>query len=158
LATSLPELILKLSSEAIDSYGCRCRAGSGFRRRRRRRTNNSQPAGRSAGHEFPQAVERHVIDHVGSYGSQLSTILKMLDLLNRHVELTGFDRATRTCWMTSMTLYGSDCLVFFIKKRLDPDSFRKSPPERSGIDYRLSKVWIIIERGVFLARYSPPPY
>ena len=30
-----------------------------------------------------QAVEQQVIDHVGSYGSQLSTILKMLDLLNR---------------------------------------------------------------------------
>jgi hypothetical protein len=30
---------------------------------------------------------------------------------------------------------------------LDPDSFRKSPPERSGIDYRLSKVWSVIERG-----------
>jgi hypothetical protein len=40
-----------------------------------------------------QAVEQHVIDHVGSYGSQLSTILKMLDLLNRHVELTGFDKS-----------------------------------------------------------------
>jgi hypothetical protein len=39
-----------------------------------------------------QAVEQQVIDHVGSYGSQLSTILKMIDVLDRHVELTGLDR------------------------------------------------------------------
>ena len=41
-----------------------------------------------------------------------------------------------------VTLYGSELgaygVLFFHKKRLDPDSFRKSPPERSGIDYRLS--------------------
>jgi hypothetical protein len=40
-----------------------------------------------------QAVEQHVIDHVGSYGSQLSRILKMLNLLNRHIELTGLDKS-----------------------------------------------------------------
>ena len=61
----------------------------------------------------------------------------------------------RTAWNTCDSLLLRR-LVFFIKKRLDPDSFRKSPPERSGIDYRLSKVWSVIERGVFLARYSFP--
>ena len=54
----------------------------------------------------------------------------------------------RTAWNTCDSLRKRR-LVFFIKKRLDPDSFRKSPPERSGIDYRLSKVWSVIERGVF---------
>jgi hypothetical protein len=39
-----------------------------------------------------QEVEQQVIDHVGSYGSQLSTILKMLDVLNRHVKLAGLDK------------------------------------------------------------------
>jgi hypothetical protein len=38
-----------------------------------------------------QEVEQAVIDHVGSYGSQLSTILKMLDVLHRHVPSTGLD-------------------------------------------------------------------
>jgi hypothetical protein len=56
----------------------------------------------------------------------------------------------RTAWSTCDSLMGANLavlrLVFFIKKRLDPDSFRKSPPERSGIDYRLSKVWSVIER------------
>ena len=61
----------------------------------------------------------------------------------------------RTAWNTCDSLRERR-LVFFIKKRLDPDSFRKSPPERSGIDYPLSKVWSVIERGVFLARYSLP--
>jgi hypothetical protein len=40
-----------------------------------------------------QAVEQHVIDHVGSYGSQLSRILKMLDLLNRHIKPTDLDKS-----------------------------------------------------------------
>ena len=41
-----------------------------------------------------QAVEQQVIDHVGSYGSQLSTILKMLDMLNRqNAKLTGLDKS-----------------------------------------------------------------
>jgi hypothetical protein len=40
-----------------------------------------------------EEVEQKVIDHVGSYGSQLSTILKMLNLLNRHTKLTGLDKA-----------------------------------------------------------------
>ena len=61
----------------------------------------------------------------------------------------------RTAWNTCDSLRKGR-LVFFIKNRLDTDSFRKSPPERSGIDYRLSKVWSVIERGVFLARYSFP--
>jgi hypothetical protein len=39
-----------------------------------------------------QAVEQQVIDHVGSYGSQLSTILKMLDVLNQHVKLDKSDQ------------------------------------------------------------------
>jgi hypothetical protein len=39
-----------------------------------------------------QAVEQHVIDHVGSYGSQLSTILKMLDRLNRHATFDQSDQ------------------------------------------------------------------
>ena len=51
----------------------------------------------------------------------------------------------RTAWSTCDSLRERTWrvlrLVLFIKKRLDPDSFRKSPPERSGIDYRLSKVW-----------------
>ncbi len=59
----------------------------------------------------------------------------------------------RTAWSTCDSLRERTRrvlrLVFFINKRLDPDSFRKSPPERSGIDYRLSKVWSVIERGVF---------
>ena len=50
----------------------------------------------------------------------------------------------RTAWSTCDSLRERTWrvlrLVLFIKKRLDPDSFRKSPPERSGIDYRLSKV------------------
>jgi hypothetical protein len=40
-----------------------------------------------------QAVEQQVIDRVGSYGSQLSRILKMLDLLNQHSKLTGLDKS-----------------------------------------------------------------
>jgi hypothetical protein len=40
-----------------------------------------------------QEVEQQVIDHVGSYGSQLSTILKMLDVLKRHVKLGDLDKA-----------------------------------------------------------------
>ena len=61
----------------------------------------------------------------------------------------------RTAWNTCDSLRKGR-LVFFIKNRLDTDSFRKSPPERSGIDYRLSKVWSVIERGVFwLAILSP---
>jgi hypothetical protein len=39
-----------------------------------------------------QEVEQKVIDHVGSYGSQLSTILKMLEVLNQHTKLTGLDK------------------------------------------------------------------
>ena len=64
----------------------------------------------------------------------------------------------RTAWSTCDSLRERTwrvlCLVFFIKKRLDPDSFRKSPPERSGIDYRLSKIWSVIERGTQAG--SPP--
>ena len=37
-------------------------------------------------------MEQKVIDHVGSYGRQLGTILKMLDLLERHTQLTGLDK------------------------------------------------------------------
>jgi hypothetical protein len=59
---------------------------------------------------------------------------------------------SRTAWSTCDSLREGTWrvlrLVFFIKKRLDPDSFRKSPPERSGIDYRLSKVWSVIERSI----------
>ena len=33
-----------------------------------------------------EEVEQKVIDHVGSYGSQLSTILKMLEVLNQHTK------------------------------------------------------------------------
>ena len=40
-----------------------------------------------------QEVEQQVIDHVGSYGSQLSTILKMLDVLKRHAKLGDLDKA-----------------------------------------------------------------
>jgi hypothetical protein len=40
-----------------------------------------------------EEVEQQVIDHVGSYGSQLSTILKMLDVLKRHVKLGDLDKA-----------------------------------------------------------------
>jgi hypothetical protein len=39
-----------------------------------------------------EEVEQQVIDHVGSYGSQLSTILKMLDVLNRQVTPAGLDK------------------------------------------------------------------
>jgi hypothetical protein len=39
-----------------------------------------------------EEVEQKVIDHVGSYGSQLSTILKMLEVLNQHSRLTGLDK------------------------------------------------------------------
>jgi hypothetical protein len=39
-----------------------------------------------------EEVEQKVIDHVGSYGSQLSTILKMLEVLNQHTKLTGLDK------------------------------------------------------------------
>ena len=42
-----------------------------------------------------QAVEQQVIDHVGSYGSQLSRILKMLDLVNRHINLSGLDKSDK---------------------------------------------------------------
>jgi len=40
-----------------------------------------------------EEVEQEVIDHVGSYGSQLSTILKLLDVLKRHVKLGDLDKA-----------------------------------------------------------------
>ena len=40
-----------------------------------------------------EEVEQQVIDHVGSYGSQLSTILKMLDVLKRHVKLGDLGKA-----------------------------------------------------------------
>ncbi len=49
----------------------------------------------------------------------------------------------RTAWNTCDSLRKRR-LVFFINKKLDSDSFRKSPPERTGIDYRLSKVWSVI--------------
>ena len=39
-----------------------------------------------------QEVEQEVLDHVGSYGSQLSTILKMLDVLRQQVAPSGFDK------------------------------------------------------------------
>jgi hypothetical protein len=42
-----------------------------------------------------QGVEQQVIDHVGSYGSQLSRILKMLDLVNRHSKLTDLDKSDK---------------------------------------------------------------
>jgi hypothetical protein len=45
--------------------------------------------------EGDEEVEQQVIDHVGSYGSQLSTILKMLDVLDRHVTPTGLDKTDR---------------------------------------------------------------
>jgi hypothetical protein len=44
----------------------------------------------------------------------------------------------RTAWNTCDSLRKRR-LVFFIKKRLDPDSFRNSPPERSGIDHDCRK-------------------
>lgn len=39
-----------------------------------------------------EEVEQQVIDHVGSYGSQLSTILKTLDVLTRYIKPTGLDK------------------------------------------------------------------
>ena len=53
-----------------------------------------------------EEVEQKVIDHVGSYGSQLSRILKMLDLLERHTQLTGLIRPIRAIWTSSMSSTG----------------------------------------------------